>query len=103
VNVTKKNPKAYTAPHDVQTAGAYHKAGDVFVTDAEPMDTWEEVSSEEAKIIQASTEKVPPDAPIENLGVAELRALAVTKHVNPDGLSKKQLIDAIKAANEPSL
>jgi hypothetical protein len=98
-----KSPKSYTAPHDVQTAGAYHKAGDVFVTDADPMETWEEVTPSQAKIIQASTEKVPPDAAIESLSVSELRALAVTKHISPDGMSKKELLDAIKAANEPSL
>ena len=96
-------PKAYTAPHPVYTAGEYTKPGEVFVTNAPKGDGWEEKTPQEAHIIEASTEKVPADVPLEGLGVESLRAVAVTKNVNPDGLSKKQLIDGIKAANEPAL
>lgn len=98
-----KNPKAYTAPEDVYTAGAFHKAGDVFVTDAEPNENWTEVKPKEAAAIEASTEKVPPDVPLEGMDLAALRALAATKNVKSDGLSKRDLITAIKAANEPAL
>jgi hypothetical protein len=98
-----KNPKAYISPHDVYTAGVYTKAGDVFVTDAPKGDDWEEKTPQEAKIIQASTEDLPSDPPLESLGVEALKAVAVTKNVNVTGMNKKQLIDAIKAANEPAL
>ncbi|MFE8106919.1 hypothetical protein [Sphingomonas melonis] len=98
-----KNPKAYTSPEDVQTAGAYHKAGDVFVTDAEPNGNWTEVKPKDAHAIQASTEKVSPDVPLENQSIDALRALALTKNVDGSGMSKKDLIAAIKAANEPAL
>lgn len=103
--MTKKNegPKAYTAPHDVYTAGVYTPAGKVFVTDADKGELWEEKTPEEAHTIQASTEQVPSDAPLESLGVEALKAVAVTKNVNVTGMNKKQLIDAIKAANEPAL
>lgn len=98
-----KNPKAYISPEDVQTARAYHKAGDVFVTDVDPNDNWTEVKPSEAAAIQASTEKVPMDVPLENQPLDALRALALTKNVDPSGLSKKDLITAIKAADEPAL
>jgi len=98
-----KQPRAYTAPHDVYTAGQYTRAGEVFVTDAPKGKDWEPRDPEEAHIIDAAQNEVPGDPPLESLDVAALRALAVTKHVNTDGMGKKQLIDAIKAANEPRL
>lgn len=98
-----KSPKAYTAPEPVFTAGIWTKPGDVFVTDAEPNENWTEVKAKDAHAIQASTEKVPADVPLEGLDISALRAVAVTKNVNPDGMAKKDLIAAIKAANEPSL
>lgn len=97
------DPKAYTAPHDVFTAGQYTRAGEVFVTDAPKGENWDEKTTAEKAAIEASTEKVPGDAPLENLDLAALRAVAVEKHVNADGLNKKELITAIKAANEPRL
>lgn len=103
--MTKKhsNPTAYTAPHDVYTSGIYTKAGEVFVTDSPKGDGWEDKTPAEAKVIQASTNEIPTDPPIESLGVEALKAVAVTKNVDVTGLNKKQLIDAIKAANEPAL
>lgn len=99
----QKNPKAYTAPHDVYVGHRYHKAGEPFVTDADKEDTWTEVTPEEAHIDAASIDKVPNDVPIEGMSVAALQALAATKNVNTTGMNKRQLIDAIKAANEPAL
>src|SRR6478736_5467505 len=92
-------PKAYTAPHDVYTAGIYTRAGEVFVTDAPKGKEWDEKTPAEAHIIEASTESLPGDPPLEELGVEALKAVGVTKHVNVTGLNKKQLIDAIKAAD----
>lgn len=97
------DPKSYTAGHDVFTAGKYHKAGEVFVTNDEPADTWTEVKPSEAHIDQAATDKVPGDAPIEGLDLSALRAVAVTKNINTKGMGKQDLIDAIHAANEPRL
>lgn len=99
----EKNPKAYTAPEPVYTAGIWTKPGDVFVTDAEPNENWTEVKPKDAQAIQASTERVPADVPLEGLDIVALRAVAVTKNVNPEGMAKKDLIAAIKAANEPAL
>lgn len=97
-------PKAYTAPHPVYTAGIFTPPGEVFVTNAPKGDSWDEKTPAEAHIIEASTEKVPGDPPItEKLGVPALSAIAITKNVNPDGLSARQLVAAIKAANEPAL
>jgi hypothetical protein len=69
-----KGPTAYTAPHDVYVSGIYTKAGDVFVTDADPADEWVALDPDETAAIQASTNDIP-----------------------------KALITAIKAANEPRL
>lgn len=97
------DPKAYTATVDVYTAGVYTKAGEVFVTDAEPLDTWTEKTPEEAQTIDASQNAVPADVPLEGLSDEALEAIAVTKNVNPTGMNSDQLITAIKAANEPAL
>jgi len=99
----KSDPKAYTAPHDVFTADQYTKAGEVFVTDAPKGEKWEEKTTAEVHAIDASTDKVPGDPPLESLSVDALKAVAVTKHVNPEGMNKKELITAIKAASEPRL
>lgn len=101
--MTKSNPKSYTAPEDVYQGGKFYKAGEPFVTADEPNDNWKEIHPKTMHIIEASTNPIPTDPPLEGLGVEALRAVAVTKHVNTDGLSKKQLIDAIKAADEPRL
>lgn len=99
----EKNPKAYTAPHDVFVEGQYFKAGEVFVTDDPTGDNWEEHTPEEAHAIMASTDKIASDVPLEDMDLAALQGFAATKGVNSTGMSKKQLITAIKAANEPRL
>lgn len=95
-----KNPKSYIAPADVYTAGVYTKAGEVFVTDAPKGEGWIEKTPAEAHVIEASDPQ-PKDPPLESLSLEALKAVAVTKNVNVTGLNKKQLIDAIKAANDP--
>lgn len=98
-----KNPQAYTSTQDVYVEGQYFKAGQVFVTDDAPADHWEKHTPAEAHIIQASTEKVGTDAPIEGLGTEALKAVAVTKGVNPEGMSKEDLKTGIKSAKENRL
>lgn len=100
-----KNPVAYTAPHDVYVSGIYTKAGDVFVTDADAEDSWIPKDPKDVQAIQASTQQVPGDPPLENLDVAALQAIATTKNVNTAGIEsdKDALITAIKAAQEPAL
>lgn len=94
--------KSYKAPHPVYTGGVFYKPGEVFVTDEPKGEQWELVSKAEKAAFDAS-EDIPGDPPLESLGIEALRAVAVTKHVDPTGLSKKDLISAIKAANEPKL
>lgn len=100
--MAKDNPKAYKAPHPVYVGNVYYKPGEVFVTTDKPGEKWEEVTKAEVAATQAS-EKVPGDAPLEKLAGAALDAVAVVKHVDPTGLSKKDKVGAIKAANEPKL
>jgi hypothetical protein len=99
-----KQPKSYTAPHPVFTDGQYFKAGEVFVTADTKGEQWEEVTTAEKRAIESSQGILEAgDAPIDNLSIAALQALAVEKRVNPEGLSKKQLVSAIRAADEPRL
>lgn len=99
-----KNPKAYTAPHDVYVEKQYFKAGEPFVTDEPKGKDWEAKTPGEVHAIEASTEKVPNDPPLEDLDISALKAVAVTKNVNTTDLkTKADLITAIKAANEPRL
>lgn len=98
-----KNPKSYVADRDVYVDHKYYKVGEPFVTTAPKGDGWEEKTPEEVHIIEASVNQFPADPPLEGLGLEALRAVAVTKNVNTTDLSKKQLIDAIKAADEPRL
>lgn len=99
----EKNPQAYTAPHDVYVEGQYFKAGEVFVTNDKPADDWEKHTPAEAHIIQGATVKTGTDVPIEGLGTEALKAVAVTKGVNPEGMGKEDLKTGIKAAKENRL
>ncbi len=98
----KSQPIAYTAPHDVYTGQRYYKAGEVFVTDEPKGKEWETVTKAEKAAIEASSE-LPKDPPLEALDLSALKAVAFDKKVNPKGLSKDELIQAIQAANDPAL
>lgn len=97
-----KNPKAYTAAFPVYLDNVYTKPGDVFVTAADKEDGWEEHTPAEAHIIDAATRQFPADPPLEDLDQTALKAMAVTKNINTIDMNKKQLIDAIKAWNDPT-
>lgn len=105
--MTKKsesNPKSYVSSSDTYVEKQYFHAGEPFVTDEPKGKDWEEVTPAEVHQIEASTEKVPNDPPLEGLSVEALKAVAVTKNVNVTDLNTKdKLITAIKAANEPRL
>lgn len=97
-----KQPKTYRAPHPVYVDRQYHKANRTFTTAAEKGEGWEEVSVAE-KAASDAQDPIPGDVPLESLNLSSLRALAAERHVDSTGLSKPDLIDAIKAANEPKL
>jgi hypothetical protein len=97
------SPKAYISETDVYTAGKFTKAGDVFVTEADANDDWTEVDPATRNIIDASTQKVPADVPLDQMSDEALQGMAASKHVNTDGMDREQLITAIKAVNEPHL
>lgn len=89
-------PKSYTSDVKVYVDGRLYEAGEVFVTDQPKGKTWEPVSKAEKAAIEAA-DLTHEDPSLEGLGIEALRAVAVTKDVNPEGLSKKDLITAIKA------
>lgn len=97
------NPKAYTAPFPVYLGKVYTNPGDVFVTDLDPEDGWEEVTTAEKAAIDASSKQPGGDVDLDSLTVAALQALAATKNVVSTGLNKADLITAIKAADVPNL
>jgi hypothetical protein len=102
-----KQPTTYKSPEPVYVDGIYHNANTPFTTAAEPNDNWEKLSGGEKAAMEASDKTLDVQPPLEELGIEALRALAATKNVpaTVDGkpLSKKDLITAIKAADEPAL
>lgn len=97
------NPKTYTSDVAVFVDGNLVKAGVPFTTSAPKGKSWESVNKSEQAAIEASQPGAPSDISLETLDLSALRALAATKKVDSDGLSKKALITAIKAADEPRL
>lgn len=100
--------KSYVSASDTYTGGVLVKAGNPFVTDAEPGADWEEVTPKAAAAIEAATDKVPDDAQLDAASASALEAYALVKHVpilGADGkkLGKPDLLVAIKAGNEPKL
>lgn len=98
----------YVSPEPVYDKyGVYHNPGTPFTTDAKPNDNWEKVTGGEKAALEASSKVIDVQPALEDLDLSALRALAATKNVavTVDGkdLSKKDLITAIKAADEPAL
>ncbi len=100
-----KQPKTYTSPIPVYVDNVLYPAGDPFTTNAPKGSTWKEVkSAAERRALESSGDFGGGDVPLESMTPDALKALAATKNVNTADLkSKKDLITAIKAANEPSL
>jgi len=98
----------YTSPEPVYDKyGVYHDANKPFTTDAEPNDNWEKVDAGEKAAMEASDKTLNVQSSLEDLDLDALKALAATKNVpvvvGGKALSKKDLITAIKAADEPTL
>lgn len=99
--------KTYTAPEAVYIDGIYRDANTPFTTAAEPNDNWELVKPVEKAAMEAADKTIHVQPALEDLDIEALRALAATKDVQSTvagkALSKKDLITAIKAADEPAL
>jgi hypothetical protein len=98
-----KQPKTYVAPHAVYTGGKLYNPGEPFTTADKAGKEWDSIDKGEKAAIEAAQPGVPADVPLEKLSHQALEAVAASKNVNPTGLSKADLITAIKAANEPTL
>lgn len=98
-----KQPKTYTAPHPVYTGGVYYKPGQPFTTAEDAGEKWESIDGGEKAAIEASDKSVHNDVNLDDMDLPALRAFAATKKVASMGLGKKDLITAIKAADEPAL
>jgi len=97
-----KQPKTYTSTQTTQADGQIYRPGEPFTTAAPKGEHWEEVKTSDLAALRAP-EPIPADVPIEKLETGALQAIAVEKNINPEGLDKKKLIAAIKAADEPRL
>ena len=97
-----KQPKTYTAPHAVYTGGKLYNPGERFTTYDRPGKQWDDLSSGRKAMADPAKPGVRPDADHEGMTLAALQTVAVSKRVNPKGLSKAEVIAAIKAANEPA-
>jgi len=96
-------PKTYTAPHAVYVDNRLYAAGEPFTTAAVKGEKWEHVDAGEKAAAEAASKTITVQPSLEDLDIAALRALAAEKSVNSTGLSKKDLIAAIKAADDPHL
>lgn len=96
-------PKTYTAPHAVYTGGMLYNPGRPFTTSEKKGEQWQLVSPKDKAAIEASDRTQREDPPLEGLSKSALEAIAVERNVDPTGLSKADLIVAIRAANEPRL
>jgi hypothetical protein len=99
-----KNPVTYVKNDGpAYIGGVLYKAGEPFVTADTPPDGAEKISVAEKAAIDAADPLTHDDVAMETLSVSELRAVAATKKVDFEGLNKKELLAAIKAADEPAL
>jgi len=99
-----KNPVTYVKHSGpVYTGNKMYLAGEPFTTDAEKGEGWERISPVEKAAADASNPLTHDDPNYDAMSLPGLQAVAATKKVAFDGLSKKDLITAIKAADEPRL
>jgi hypothetical protein len=98
-----KNPKAYTAPHEVYTGGVLYPPGNPFVT-AEPKGKeWEPVSGAEKAADIAADPQRHDDVNLEALDVSALKGHAASLGIDlGEARSKADIITVIKAANDPT-
>lgn len=102
-----KAPVTYKSPEPVYVDGIYHNANTPFTTATDPNENWEKLSGGEKAAMEAADKTLNVQPSLEELDLSALRALAATKNVEStvDGksLPKRELITAIKAADEPTL
>jgi len=102
-----KQPTTYKAPHAVYVDNILHPASEPFTTTATPGEKWEKISAGEKVAAEAASKTIDTQPSLDDLDTTALKALAATKNVATvaDGktLSRKDLIAAIKAVDEPKL
>lgn len=100
-------PHTYKSGQPVYVDGIYHDAGKPFTTSAKAGEGWKKVTPIEKAAADAADKTLDVQPSLDELDLSALKALAATKMVETtvDGkpLSKKDLITAIKAVNEPTL
>jgi hypothetical protein len=96
--------QTYKSPMPAEVGGHLYKAGEPFVTDAEPAEEWEKITEQEAVIEETAQNKVPDHADLESLPLTALKAVAFLRHVQGiDKLDNDGLKTAIRASYEPRL
>jgi hypothetical protein len=98
-----KQPKAYTAPHEVYTGGKLYKTGEVFVTDEPKGNEWEPVDGVEKAANIAADPLRHDDVNLDTMDASGLKAYAASLGVDVgDAKSAKDLKEIIRAANDPT-
>jgi hypothetical protein len=95
-----KQPKTYTAPHAVYTGGKLYNPGERFTTYDRPGKEWNDLSRVGKGAVDTPRSRTPPDMDHEAMTLAAVQAVAATQRVNPKGLSKAEVIAAIRAVNQ---
>jgi hypothetical protein len=94
--------KAYTASEPVYVDKRLYRRDEVFVTDKPKGSKWTPVTKAEKAAIDASQPHGQMSVD-ESMPKASLIAIAAERGIETKGLSVKQLVAAIKAADEPAL
>lgn len=86
-------------------AGVLVEEGEIVPADQPVSEIWmEPIKKADAKLAAAMEEALDPtpkDVDLTQVGMPGLKAMAAERHINPKGLSEAQLIDAIKAKDDP--
>lgn len=98
-----KQPKTYTAPHEVYTGGVLYKPGQPFVTNEPKGAEWEAIGATEKAAAIASDPTRHDDVNLEAMDVSALKGYAASLGVDVgEAKSKADIITVIKAADDPT-
>lgn len=95
-------PVRYIATARGYVDGRIIEEGEAFVTTA-PKGSWmEPVDKGEYEAALAATQPTPDDPNYDAMTLPALQAVAATMKIDPNGLSKRDLLSAIKAKRQPT-
>lgn len=94
---------SYRAKERGYIRGELKEPGEIFSAENFTGKWAEPLNKTEAKVARASEEALsqqPDDVEIQNLAPEALQAMCAERGIDPKGLNKKQMVNAIKAARD---